>query len=209
MCRPLLRYCLENQYVSKDDIKVSFWPTTTLPADVFVEPCTRLDAAVTKELVFDAGGYVERVGKQLFNKAIGFMISVDEPLRFIYRCSTHVSDRPPNSTKLPEIKPGFHEWVQVVEQRSYDSLRPIHAQILQISRMRMHKLARYLRLTISGFRPQYLVSARTDAWHINCPKNLFEKLKKLKDVTYATFGGVKIQHSNFVTKKTTCKKPLT
>ena len=178
MCRPLLCYCLENKFVSKNDIKVSFWPTTTLPADLFVEPCRRLDAAIAKEAKYDVGGNVERIGKQLFNKAIGFMVSVDESMRFIYRCSTDAADRPPNSVQLPEIETPLHEWVQCVEQRSYDSLQPIHAQIMQISRLRMHLLARYIRSTLVGFRPQYLVSARTDAWHINCPQNMYEKLKK-------------------------------
>ena len=125
MCRPLLCYCLENKFVSKDDIKLSFWPTTTLPADLFVEPCRRLDAAIAKEAQYDVGGNVERIGKQLFNKAIGFMVSIDESMRFIYRCSTDAADRPPNSVQLPKIETPLHEWVQCVEQRSYDSLRPI------------------------------------------------------------------------------------
>ena len=191
MCRPLLQYCLDCNFVQPAHIQASFWPTRSLPADTFQQPLARFDEA-TQKLV-DACPSWSRPEKRTFckslvNKAIGFMQSVDEPMKFFHTCSSDPKDRPPNSTKLPCVKEGFHEWVQHVECRSTESLRPIHAMVMQISRLRMHLLARHIRTSIHGWRPQWLVQAKTDAWRLSCPKSKMPEVKKLQSLTYRAFG---------------------
>ena len=103
-------------------------------------------------------------------------------MKFFHTCSSDPKDRPPNSTKLPCAKEGFHEWVQHVECRSTESLRPIHAMVMQISRLRMHLLARHIRTSIRGWWPQWLVQAKTDAWRLSCPKSKMPEVKKLQSL---------------------------
>ena len=43
---------------------------------------------------------------------------------------------------------GMHEWCQVVEHRSYDSMRPIHSQIMGLARLRMVQLAKMISRTL-------------------------------------------------------------
>ena len=89
---------------------------------------------------------------------IQWVCPLREPMRFVYTCSTDISERPPNSQKLPELQTfELHEWVQSIEQRSLDSLKPVHSQIMQLSRLRMHQLAWYMRITIKGFRSGLII----------------------------------------------------
>ena len=74
------------------------------------------------------------------------------------------------------MRDGFYEWVQHTERRSTESLRPVHSLVMQISRLRMHLLARQIS-QIPGFRPQWLCQAKTDCWRIVCPKNKLAAVK--------------------------------
>jgi hypothetical protein len=58
---------------------------------------------------------------------------------------------------------------------------------MQISRLRMHLLARQLS-KIPGFRPQWLCQAKTDCWRLACPKNKVAEAKKLNKLSYRDFG---------------------
>ena len=189
MCRPLLQYCLDFGYIQREHIKTSFWPTRNLPADTFREPLARFDEA-TQKLV-DAAPFAEvetrRFAKGLVQKAIGFTISCDEPMRFVHTCSCDPGDRPPNSTLLPSMRDDFWEWVQHTERRSTESLRPVHSLVMQISRLRMHLLARQIS-QIPGWRPQWLCQAKTDCWRVACPKNKLAAVKQLNKLTYRDFG---------------------
>ena len=71
----------------------------------------------------------------------------------------------------------MHEWCQVVEQRSYDSLRPVHSQIMCLARLRMVKLGKLITQTLGR---SYLCQAKTDAWYLSLPLKQREKLKDLR-----------------------------
>ena len=68
----------------------------------------------------------------------------------------------------------MHEWCQVIEQRSYDSLRSIHSQIMGLARLRMVQLGKLLTQTLGR---SYLCQAKTDAWYLSLPPKHREKLR--------------------------------
>ena len=41
-----------------------------------------------------------------------------------------------------------------MEQRSTENLRPVHSQIFQLGKFRMHMLTQKIRISLTGFRPQ-------------------------------------------------------
>ncbi len=91
------------------------------------------------------------MAKTLPNSLIGYFIQQDEPCQFRYRCSQDEAERPPNAVDLPGFlvgEFGMHEWCQVVEQRSFDSHRPIHSQIMALARLRMVELGKLLTRTL-------------------------------------------------------------
>ena len=110
------------------------------------------------------------MAKTLPNSLIGYFIQQDEPCEMRYSCSQDPAECPPNAVGLPGFlveEFGMHEWCQVIEQRSYDSLRPIHSQVMGLARLRMVQLAKLLTRTLG--RLNYLVQAKTDAWYVSCP----------------------------------------
>ena len=183
-CRPLVRAMLGYKEISRHHIKLGWRPTRTLPEDTFEKPMQ----TILDELANIGTEEAETLSKTLPNSLIGYLISQDEPCEFRYSCSQDPGERPPCSIELPGFlveEFGMHEWCQVVEQRSYDSLRPIHSQIMGIARLRMVQLAKLLIKTLG--RPSYLCQAKTDAWYVSCPPKCREKLAKLKP-TYRDFG---------------------
>ena len=182
-CQPLVRAMLEYKEISRHHIKLGWRPTRILPEDTFERPM---------QLILDQLGEIgteeaEKLSKTLPNSLIGYMISQDEPCEFRYSCSQDPGERPPCSIELPGFlveEFGMHEWCQVVEQRSYDSLRPIHSQIMGIARLRMVQLAKLLMNTLGR---RSLCQAKTDAWYVSCPPKCREKLRGLK-LTYRDFG---------------------
>ena len=115
-------------------------------------------------------------------------MSQDSPVRFVHGCSTDLADKPGSATLLPSLQDNFFEWATVVEQRSTESLRPVHSQILQLGKLRMHMLAQKIRISLTGFRPQWLTQARTDAWRLSLPKRAVPELRRLRALTYQDFG---------------------
>ena len=112
-------------------------------------------------------------------------------MHYKYFASTDPHERPPNAMLLPfRLEPwGVYEWAQRLEKRSYDSVRPIHSQIMQVAHLRMNLLARYLRRTLVGWRPCYACQAKTDAWKCAVPKRLLPDLKNLRQLTYRQLDG--------------------
>ena len=81
----------------------------------------------------------EKMAKTLPNSLIGYFIQQNEPCEMRYSCSQDPAECPPNAVELPGFlveEFGMHEWCQVIEQRSYDSLRSIHSQIMCLARLR-------------------------------------------------------------------------
>ena len=177
--RPLLRFLLQEGHVSPSDIKLSWWPTRLLPADTFAGPVARLAECLPTE-------WGERFHKSLVNKFVGQLISEDEPVSYKYFASTDPEERPPNAMRLPYRLEDFgvHEWAQRIEKRSYDSVRPIHSMVMQVARLRMNLLARYLRRTLMGWQPKYACQAKTDAWKCAVPQRLMPDNKNLRQLTY-------------------------
>ena len=70
---------------------LSWWPTRELPEDTFGAACKKIDAALEEiraESRLLEQPFVEKMKKSIFNSAIGFMVSSDEPVSFGYSCST-------------------------------------------------------------------------------------------------------------------------
>ena len=161
-----MRYCLEAGFLERRHILLSWWPCRQLPEDTFRQAVARISAALA-EIESESEcrlwqQYVQKFAKGLFNKAIGFMVSSDEPIVFDYSCSTDPTERPACAVALPLMERGesapLHQWAVPTEQRSLDTLRPIHNQILQVARLRVCQVARYLRLSLGlqGWLPKYV-----------------------------------------------------
>ena len=122
------------------------------------------------------------------------MVSSDEPIVFDYSCSTDPTERPACAVALPLMERGenapLHQWAVPVEQRSLDTLRPIHNQILQVARLRVCQVARYLRLSLGlqGWLPKYVCQAKTDALLCAFPKRLVPEIKKLRELPLRALG---------------------
>ena len=184
-CQPLVRAMLEYKEISRHHIKFGWRPTRTLPEDTFERPMQK----ILDELQDIGTEEAEKLCKTLPNSLIGYMVFQDEPCEFRYSCSQDPGERPPCSIELPGFlveEFGMHEWCRVVEQRSYDSLRPIHSQIMGIARLRMVQLAKLLIQTLG--RPLYLNQAKTDAWYVSCPPKLRDRLETLKPTYRQLFG---------------------
>ena len=119
----LVSLMLQMGGITRDDIKLSLQPTTILPEDVFQIPLQKI-LNVAEEMGELA------VRKNLFNHLHGMMVNHDEEMRYIHHQARDIDERPPGSWSLTKISvdPELHDWVQCIEQRSYDSMRPIHSR---------------------------------------------------------------------------------
>ena len=102
--RPLVKYMLDCGFIQKHHIVLSWFPTRELPQDTFREPIAKISGAI-QELAKDGDDCQKHFWaifeKQLFNSAIGFMVSVDECTSFEYGCSTDPSEKPSCARLLP------------------------------------------------------------------------------------------------------------
>ena len=61
---------------------------------------------------------------------------------------------------------------------------------MQIARLRVHKVARYVRQTLEfrGWLPKYVCQVKTDALLCSFPKRLLPDVKKIRDLPLRFFG---------------------
>ena len=129
--------------------------------------------------------------KDCVNAAIGMFVAVDEPIVTQHFCGPP-AERPEGFWR--EIDLGncdAQDWTCDVEARSFESLRPIWSQIMQLEATRTALLLESLE-RIPGFvSGKHIVQAKVDAWHVSVSHKMATEVEKLDAKTIAHKGGAR------------------
>ena len=122
--------------------------------------------------------------KDCMNALVGMKVTHDEPHCTHHFCGNNPAERPEGFWREIDLgNPDATDWISEVELRSFQSMRPIWSQIIQLEHTRMALLLGHLERIPSFLSKQMCVQARVDAWHVSCPPRVAEAVQKLGSLT--------------------------
>ena len=153
MHRCAVQHLLDRGRISWNNITHSFHPSCILPETLFVEPLSRMMEAWE-------GLQAGTLPKDCVNAAIGMFVAADEPIVTQHFCGPP-AERPEGFWR--EIDLGncdAQDWTCDVEARSFESMRPIWSQIMQLEATRMALLLENLERIPGSVRGKHIGQAR-------------------------------------------------